>query len=59
MEAGVKIYSYRVDSVHSETFKVLGGLNRTVADEGESAGMQLQLGYKYKSELFTAEGITK
>lgn len=37
LEAGVKIYSYRVDSVHSETFKVLGGLNRTVADEGESA----------------------
>lgn len=37
LEAGVKIYSYRVDSVHSETFKVLGGLNRTAAVEGEFA----------------------
>ncbi|KAH7434072.1 hypothetical protein KP509_07G099800 [Ceratopteris richardii] len=35
LEAGVKIYSYRVDSVHSETFKVLGGLNRTAANEGD------------------------
>eukprot|EP00250_Pteridium_aquilinum_P035725 c9866_g1_i1 orf=530-2599(+) len=35
LEAGVKIYSYRVDSVHSETFKVLGGLNRTAADEAD------------------------
>ena len=26
---GVKIYSYRVDSVHSEVYKVLGGLSRT------------------------------
>ena len=31
LEAGVKIYAYRVDSVHSETYKVLGGLNRTAA----------------------------
>ena len=29
LDAGVKIYSTRVDSVHSETFKVLGGLHRT------------------------------
>ncbi|MCO5582643.1 hypothetical protein L7F22_036541 [Adiantum nelumboides] len=35
LEAGVKIYSYRVDSVHSETFKVLGGLNRTAAAEAD------------------------
>lgn len=36
LDAGVKIYSYRVDSVHNETFKVLGGLNRTSQnDEGE------------------------
>ena len=33
LEAGVKIYSTRVDSVHSETYKVLGGLNRTAGDE--------------------------
>lgn len=37
LEAGVKIYAYRVDSVHSETFKVLGGLNRTAVDEGDGA----------------------
>ena len=28
LAAGVKIYSYRVDSVHTETFKILGGLGR-------------------------------
>lgn len=28
LDAGVKIYSYRVDSVHTETFKILGGLGR-------------------------------
>uniref|UniRef100_A0A7N0TU02 Condensin complex subunit 2 n=1 Tax=Kalanchoe fedtschenkoi TaxID=63787 RepID=A0A7N0TU02_KALFE len=28
LEAGVKIYSTRVDSVHSEAYKVLGGINR-------------------------------
>eukprot|EP01094_Clydonella_sp_ATCC50884_P017870 TRINITY_DN3199_c0_g1_i1.p1 TRINITY_DN3199_c0_g1~~TRINITY_DN3199_c0_g1_i1.p1 ORF type:complete len:760 (+),score=164.03 TRINITY_DN3199_c0_g1_i1:217-2280(+) len=33
LEASVKIYSTRVDSVHSETYKVMGGLSRTNADE--------------------------
>ncbi|XP_062106063.1 condensin complex subunit 2 isoform X2 [Humulus lupulus] len=28
LEAGVKIYALRVDSVHSEAYKVLGGMNR-------------------------------
>ena len=28
LDATAKIYGYRVDSVHSETFKFLGGLNR-------------------------------
>jgi hypothetical protein len=28
LDAGVKIYSYRVDSVHTELFKMLGGLGR-------------------------------
>lgn len=28
LEAGVKIYSLRVDSVHSEAYKVLSGINR-------------------------------
>ncbi|KAK9285565.1 hypothetical protein L1049_024760 [Liquidambar formosana] len=34
LEAGVKIYSLRVDSVHSEAYKVLGGINR-VGQENE------------------------
>ena len=28
LDASVKIYGYRVDSVHSDMFKFLGGLNR-------------------------------
>ncbi|KAK6934494.1 Condensin complex subunit 2/barren [Dillenia turbinata] len=37
LEAGVKIYSLRVDSVHSEAYKVLGGINRVGReDESES-----------------------
>jgi condensin complex subunit 2 len=37
LDAGVKIYSYRVDSVHTETFKILGGLGRASGpgEEGE------------------------
>jgi condensin complex subunit 2 len=31
LDASVKIYSYRVDSVHSETFKVMNGLSRSNA----------------------------
>ena len=30
LDAGVKIYSYRVDSVHKDTFKVLGSLGGAV-----------------------------
>lgn len=33
LEAGVKIYSLRVDSVHSEAYKVLGGINRAGRDD--------------------------
>ena len=29
LDASAKIYGYRVDSVHSEIFKFLGGLTRT------------------------------
>jgi len=35
LDTSVKIYSYRVDSVHNETYKVLGGLNRTDAKEDQ------------------------
>jgi len=47
LDAGAKIYGFgimiiiiiilcrfRVDSVHNETYKVLGGLNRTELNEG-------------------------
>lgn len=33
LDAGVKIYAYRVDSVHSEAYKVLGSLGRVVDNE--------------------------
>jgi condensin complex subunit 2 len=36
LDASAKIYGYRVDSVHSETFKFLGGLSRTdMKEEGK------------------------
>ncbi len=40
LDASAKIYGYRVDSVHSETFKFLGGLTRadnlnTIDEENE------------------------
>lgn len=28
MGAGAKIYGYRVDNVHMETYRILGGLHR-------------------------------
>ncbi|XP_020593017.1 condensin complex subunit 2 isoform X2 [Phalaenopsis equestris] len=34
LEAGVKIYSLRVDSLHSEAYKVLGGINRVGREDG-------------------------
>ncbi|KAJ4848570.1 hypothetical protein Tsubulata_040953 [Turnera subulata] len=37
LEAGVKIYSLRVDSVHSEAYKVLGGINRVGCEEEHDA----------------------
>ncbi|KAA8527002.1 hypothetical protein F0562_008769 [Nyssa sinensis] len=33
LEAGVKIYSLRVDSVHSEAYKVLGRMNRAAGED--------------------------
>nr|GEX51262.1 condensin complex subunit 2 [Tanacetum cinerariifolium] len=46
LQAGVRIYSMRVDSVHSEAYKVLGGISRVamdseqdVADDGNTDNM--------------------
>ncbi len=35
LDASAKIYGYRVDCVHSDTFRFLGGLNRTDIKEIE------------------------
>ncbi|KAL5573400.1 hypothetical protein UlMin_022997 [Ulmus minor] len=40
LEAGVKIYSLRVDSVHSEAYKVLGGMNRAGHENEQDAPME-------------------
>ncbi len=31
-----KIYSYRVDGLHTDTYKILGGLNRTEIEKEDS-----------------------
>ncbi|XP_062169830.1 condensin complex subunit 2-like isoform X2 [Alnus glutinosa] len=36
LEAGVKIYSVRVDAVHSEAYKVLGGINRAGIEDDDN-----------------------
>ncbi|KAI3769654.1 hypothetical protein L6452_00763 [Arctium lappa] len=46
LEAGVRIYSMRVDSVHSEAYKVLGGISRVAQepeqDSVEDGNMEMQ-----------------
>ncbi|XP_010543005.1 PREDICTED: condensin complex subunit 2 isoform X2 [Tarenaya hassleriana] len=44
LEAGVKIYSLRVDSVHSEAYKVLGGINRAGQDDSEDSTVEANAG---------------
>ena len=41
LEAGIKIYSYRVDSVFTQTFKLMGGLNRTSKRDGQGVSVVL------------------
>ncbi|KAF2950548.1 condensin complex subunit 2 isoform X3 [Oryza sativa Japonica Group] len=48
LEAGVKIYSLRVDSVHSEAYKVLGGINR--AGRGDEADSEEGSNPKHSQE---------
>ncbi|KAF8391580.1 hypothetical protein HHK36_023886 [Tetracentron sinense] len=40
LEAGVKIYSMRVDSVHSEAYKVLGGINRAGREDEQETTVE-------------------
>ncbi|KAE8820492.1 Condensin complex subunit 2 [Hordeum vulgare] len=53
LEAGVKIYSLRVDSVHSVAYKVLGGINR--AGRGEES----DLGEGGDADPAQEEGVNK
>lgn len=41
LDAGVKIYCSRVDSVHTNAFKVLGGLSRTGREKGNEGGEEV------------------
>ncbi|XP_054812792.1 condensin complex subunit 2 isoform X1 [Prosopis cineraria] len=40
LEAGVKIYALRVDSVHSEAYKVLGGMNRAGQETEQDTALE-------------------
>ncbi|KAL2482153.1 Condensin complex subunit 2 [Forsythia ovata] len=55
LEAGVKIYSMRVDSVHSEAYKVLGGINR-VGQEDEPVAFVVDPLYHQTSAQFDEGG---
>ena len=55
LDTTAKIYGYRVDSVHTETFKFLGGLNRNKKDlnakeENEELGQDNDISKKKKSQ---------
>jgi len=39
LEAGVKIYALRVDSVHSEAYKVLGGISRAGSEDQQGLAL--------------------
>ena len=43
IDAGVKIYSSRVDSVHADAYKVLGNLSRSAA--GKVGGASARVGW--------------
>ncbi|KAJ8442946.1 hypothetical protein Cgig2_019519 [Carnegiea gigantea] len=40
LEAGVKIYALRVDSVHSEAYKVLGGISRAGLEDQQETSVE-------------------
>ena len=42
LDATAKIYGFRVDSVHSETYKFLGGLNRNKKDSNLKNNDEMQ-----------------
>ncbi|MBA0673357.1 hypothetical protein Goklo_024597, partial [Gossypium klotzschianum] len=50
LEAGVTIYSLSVDSVHSEAYKVLGGINREVKKMSKNGNIDTTLEVNPKKE---------
>lgn len=50
LDASAKIYGYRVDSVHSETFKFLGNLNRTDNKAIKNGETELELNAEAEDE---------
>ena len=51
LDASAKIYAFRVDSVYSETYKLLGGLTRTDAlnEEDEDNSENVKKNKKHKN----------
>ena len=58
LDVSAKVYGYRVDSVHSETFKFLGGLNRNKKDgeEKEEQGEEEKENEEAKKEIKVRRG---
>ena len=59
LDAGVKIYSYRVDSVHNSIYKTLGGLSRTAGptqEEDQEQGTRRPHSISYLSSKSTHSG---
>ncbi|MCQ2818542.1 MAG: hypothetical protein MJ252_14835 [archaeon] len=50
MDATSKIYGYRVDNVHAETFRMLGGISRNKRDDDEEEGGEGKDGDEAKKE---------
>jgi condensin complex subunit 2 len=58
LDAGVKIYSCKVDAVHKETFRVLGGLStgkERQADSDDEGGENEGAGEEKKAKVRVCE----
>lgn len=56
LDASAKIYGYRVDSVHSETFKFLGGLSRAEAKDENNQDGEVERGKERKERMGKHDG---
>ncbi|XP_024047741.1 condensin complex subunit 2 isoform X2 [Citrus clementina] len=59
LEAGVKIYSLRVDSVHSEAYKVLGGINRAGQENEQDTRVEDKNAHSVHREGYSKKDIEK